>query len=132
MKFKRQRRFHAEVSTASLNDIMFFLLLFFLIISTLGNPNVIRLLLPKSSKSQHNVTKDPVTLSITKDKEYFIENRQVPFEELEGRIQQITANTPEPTIIVRADGNLPVQDLVEIMDIGGKLNVRMVLATEKK
>lgn len=132
MKFKRQRRFHAEVSTASLNDIMFFLLLFFLIISTLGNPNVIRLLLPKSSKSQHNVTKDPVTLSITKDKEYYIENRQVPFEELEGRIQQITANTSEPTIIVRADGNLPVQDLVEIMDIGGKLNVRMVLATEKK
>ena len=52
MKLRRRKRFEAEVSTSSLNDIMFFLLLFFLIISTIANPNVIKVLLPKGEKSQ--------------------------------------------------------------------------------
>ena len=50
MKIQRRKRFAAEVSTASLNDIMFFLLLFFLIISTLANPNVIKIMLPKAKQ----------------------------------------------------------------------------------
>ena len=52
MKLRRKKRFEAEVATSSLNDIMFFLLLFFLIISTIANPNVIKVLLPKADKSQ--------------------------------------------------------------------------------
>ncbi len=130
MKFKRQRRFEAEVQTSSLNDIMFFLLLFFLIVSTLGSPNVIKLLLPKSSKSSHDVSKQPVTLSITKEKEYFIDKKQVNFPELEARLIEATSKMEEPTVILRAEQTLTIQDLVDVMAMGAKLKIRMVLATE--
>lgn len=130
MKFKRQRRFEAEVQTASLNDIMFFLLLFFLIVSTLGSPNVIKLLLPKSDNSAHDVSKQPVTLSVTKDKEYFIDKKQVNFPELEARLAEATAKMEEPTVILRAEQTLTIQDLVDVMAMGARLKIRMVLATE--
>jgi biopolymer transport protein ExbD len=129
MKFKRQRRFEAEVSTASLNDIMFFLLLFFLIISTLANPNVIKLMLPKASATQ-SVNKQPVTLSITKDKVYYINRTPIPFPQLEERLRAATANMPEPTIVLRAESSLTIQDLVDVMSLGAKMKLRMVLATE--
>jgi biopolymer transport protein ExbD len=130
MKLKRQRRFEAEVSTASLNDIMFFLLLFFLIISTLGNPNVIKLLLPKSSKSTHDVSKQPISLTITKDKVYYINSTPVPFPQLEERLIEATSKMEEPTVVLRAESSLTVQDLVDAMSLGAKLKIRMVLATE--
>jgi biopolymer transport protein ExbD len=130
MKFKRQRRFEAEVQTASLNDIMFFLMLFFLIVSTLGSPNVIKLLLPKSEKSTHDVSKQPITLSITKDKEYFIDKKQVNFPQLENALLQATGGMEEPTVILRAEQTLTIQDLVDVMAMGARLKIRMVLATE--
>jgi biopolymer transport protein ExbD len=130
MKFKRQRRFEAEVQTASLNDIMFFLLLFFLIVSTLGSPNVIKLMLPKSEKSSHDVSKQPVALSITEEKEYFIDKKQINFPELEQALIQATSGMDEPTVVLRAAQTLTIQDLVDVMAIGARIKVRMVLATE--
>jgi biopolymer transport protein ExbD len=130
MKFKRQRRFEAEVQTASLNDIMFFLLLFFLIVSTLGSPNVIKLMLPKSEKSTHDVSKQPITLSITSDKRYFLDKSQVNFPDLEGKLMELTAGMEEPTVVLRAEQDLTIQDLVDVMAIGARLRIRMVLATE--
>ena len=130
MKFKRQRRFEAEVQTASLNDIMFFLLLFFLIVFTLGSPNVIKLMLPKSEKSTHDVSKQPITLSITSDKRYFLDKSQVNFPDLEGRLMELTAGMEEPTVVLRAEQDLTIQDLVDVMAIGARLRIRMVLATE--
>lgn len=132
MKLKRQRRFEAEVQTASLNDIMFFLLLFFLIVSTLGSPNVIKLLLPKSDSSTHDVSKQPVTLSITAEREYFIDKTPIPLPELEQRLQEATAEMEEPTVVLRAEQSLTIQDLVEVMSMGARLKIRMVLATELK
>lgn len=130
MKFKRQRRFEAEVQTASLNDIMFFLLLFFLIVATLGSPNVIKLLLPKAEKATSEVSKQPITLSITEDKVYYIDRKPIPFPQLEAALQEATIGMEEPTVILRAAQSLTIQDLVDIMSMGGRLKIRMVLATE--
>lgn len=130
MKFRRQRRFEAEVATASLNDIMFFLMLFFLIVATLGSPNVIKLLLPKSEASSHDVSKQPITLSITKDKEYFIDKDPVALPELEQKLMEATGSMEEPTVVLRAEQTLTIQDLVEVMAMGARLKIRMVLATE--
>jgi biopolymer transport protein ExbD len=132
MKLKRQRRFHAEVQTASLNDIMFFLLLFFLIVSTLGSPNVIRLMLPKTSESTNEVSKQPITLSITEDKRYFIDRKQINFPDLESAVLAATGGMEEPTVVLRAAESLTIQDLVDVMAMGARLKVRMVLATDVK
>lgn len=131
MNISRKRHFKPEVSTSSLNDIMFFLLLFFLIVSSLANPNVIKLLLP-DSKSAQNLNKQQVTISVTKEKNYFIDNRQIAFSEIEPLIKSRTASLQEPTVILRLENSLTVQDLVDILEIGNRLKVKMVMATNKK
>jgi biopolymer transport protein ExbD len=131
MNIKRKRHFKPEVSTSSLNDIMFFLLLFFLIVSSLANPNVIKLLLP-NSKSAQNLNKQQISISITKDKKYYIDNRQIAFNDLELLLKSRISTLKEPTVILRLENTLSVQDLVDVLEIGTRLQVKMVLATNKK
>lgn len=127
-RFRRRHKEGAEVSTESLNDIMFFLMLFFLIVSTLVNPNVIRLSLP-NSKSNSSLAKQPVILSVDKDKVIFVNKQQVNIEDLRSRLNSLVGSMENPTIVLRLDQSLTVQDLVNIMQIGNELKIKMVLAT---
>ncbi|WP_423146322.1 ExbD/TolR family protein [Rubrolithibacter danxiaensis] len=131
MNLRRRQRPHAEVHTAAMNDIMFFLMLFFLIASTVTNPNVIKLLLPKSGSGQ-SVSKKTITVAITKDLEYYIEKKPVSMEQLQPTIQNYQKQTQELTIVLYVDRTVAIQDVVQIMDIANKLGVKMVLATEPK
>ncbi|OIP04964.1 MAG: biopolymer transporter ExbD [Bacteroidetes bacterium CG2_30_32_10] len=128
MNLRRNKLYTAEVYTGSLNDIMFFLLLFFLIISTLANPSVIKLLLPKSPPAQ-TISKQQISLSVTKDKLYYINNEAVPFNNIETEIVKKTAGIVDPTVVLRIDNELTIQDLVDILQIGNKIKIKMVLAT---
>jgi biopolymer transport protein ExbD len=130
MKIKRRHEFKAEVATASLNDIMFFLLLFFLIVSTFANPHVIRLFLPKANSSQ-TIAKKQMTLSITHKKLYYLDDRPILYQDLEQELSAIKSTLPDVTIVVRADASLTIQDLVNVLQIGSNLDVKMILATEK-
>ncbi|HWV33377.1 MULTISPECIES: ExbD/TolR family protein [Dyadobacter] len=130
MKIRRKSRFAPEVFTHSLNDIMFFLLLFFLIISTMSNPNVIKLMLPKASATQQ-MYKKQITLSVDEHKAYFIDKEPVPFDNLETQLQSIFAGVEERTVVLRVDKNLAVQDLVDVLEIGAKNDIKMVMATAK-
>jgi len=129
MKLKRRHKFTAEVATSSLNDIMFFLLLFFLIIATVANPNVIKILLPKAATSQA-FSKRQVALTVTADKLYFINNKQIPYEQLETELLASLKGIDDPTVVLRIDQSLNVQELVTVMGIGSKLKIKMVLATK--
>jgi biopolymer transport protein ExbD len=131
MKVKLHKHFHAEVATASLNDIMFFLLLFFLIISTVTNPNVIKVLLPKSQANQ-TLNKQSITLSVTETKQYFINKRPIPFPQLEGALKEECQGIDEPTVVLRMASNLTVQELTTVLEIGAKNKIKMVIATRNK
>lgn len=131
MKIRRSKRFHAEVSTHSLNDIMFFLLLFFLIVSTIANPNVIKILLPKSQANQ-SINKQPVTLTVTEDKRYYIDQQEIPFDALESTLLSKSAGFDDLTVVLRLPYNLQIQDLVDVMQIGTRNKFKMVLATDRK
>ncbi len=129
MKLKRRHKEGAEVSTESLNDIMFFLLLFFLIISTLANPNVIKLTLPNSKIS--DVTHlQPVTVEINADHEYAVNKQRVEFPFLEDLIKEALKDAESPTVILKLDKALTIQDLADVMQIGYNLHVKMVLSTK--
>ena len=132
MNLRRRHRVQPEVATASLNDIMFFLMLFFLIASTLVNPNVIKLLLPKASKNSTTINKQPLTISVTADLHYFINNKEVAYESLEQELATAIAGTTEPTAVLRVDKAVTVQELVTILDVGNKLKIKMILATDNK
>ena len=125
---KRNKRFHAEVATSSLSDIMFFLLLFFLIISTLANPNVIKMALP-TSKSNEKTNKQLISLSVTEDKRFYLDKNEVPFDQLESTLLSKMGASKDQTVVVRIPFNLQVQDLVDVLQIGVKNKLKFVIAT---
>ena len=131
MNIRRKKRFTPEVSTSSLNDIMFFLLLFFLIISTLSNPNVIKILLPNADATQ-NINKQQISLSVTPDRRYYINQIEINGDELEQAIVKSIQDIEGPTIVLRLAKNLNIQDLVDVLEIGVRHNVKMVMATDKR
>jgi biopolymer transport protein ExbD len=131
-RYRLRKKEEAEVATESLNDIMFFLMLFFLIVSTLVNPNVIKLSLP-NSKSSSSMAKQPITLTITQDKLIFLnsEKQSIAVENLENRLLQLSELKDNPTVVLRLDQSLTVQDLVNVLQIGNKLKIKMVMATKE-
>jgi biopolymer transport protein ExbD len=131
MAIKRNKRFHVEVATSSLSDIMFFLLLFFLIISTLANPNVIRMTLPKS-KTNEKTNKQLITLSVTEEKRYFIDKEEVLLDQLETRLLELMDPEKQQTVVIRIPATMQVQDLVDVLQIGVKNKLKFVIATSPK
>ncbi len=128
---KRHKRASAEVHTSAMNDIMFFLLLFFLIASTVANPNVIKLMLPKSSSGQ-SISKKTVTVSITKDLKYYVEKKEIPVTALQSTLATYKTIGTELTIVLYTEPTVDIQDVVSVMDVAQKLNIKLVLATQPK
>jgi biopolymer transport protein ExbD len=130
IELRKKKDFTAEVFTSSMNDIMFFLMLFFIIISTLLNPSMIKVSLPSAQSSQ-SIQKKEINLTMTKEKIYFVNNTQVSFTELEMQLQKELKRSPEAFIMLRFDNTLPIQDLVNVLSLGNKLNAKMIIATAK-
>jgi biopolymer transport protein ExbD len=128
---KRHQRVSAEVHTSAMNDIMFFLLLFFLIASTVTNPNVIKLLLPKSSSGQA-VSKKTISVTISQDLKYTVNNKPVKVEDMQTTLTGFKKLATELTIVLSVDRTVAIQNVVQVMDIAQKLNIKLVLATEPK
>jgi biopolymer transport protein ExbD len=129
MNLRSKNKFRAEISTSSLSDIMFFLMLFFLITSTLVSPGVIKLTLP-NSKYHQTVRKTEISISITKELDYYINSQKVPFAEIEKELSRKIENIQNVTVVIRCDSKIPVQELVNILQIGNKLKIKMILATK--
>ncbi|MCX6192319.1 MAG: biopolymer transporter ExbD [Flavobacteriia bacterium] len=131
MAIKRNKRFHVEVATSALSDIMFFLLLFFLIISTLANPNVIKVPLPKSDANE-KTKKQHVTLTVTQDKKYFVNKEEVTREGIEQKLLIETAKLNDQTVILRIPKSSEVQELVDLLGLGMKNNLKIIIATTEE
>lgn len=131
MKIKRRKRHGAEVSTHSLNDIMFFLLLFFLIISTMANPNVIKVMLPEANDNQERESKRNIQLTVDAEKNYFLDGDPLTLEQLELRLEALAKKDPETSCAINIDRTLSVQDLVDVMQIGSRHDIKMYLKTGK-
>ena len=129
MNLRRRNRAVGEVYSASLNDIMFFLLLFFLITSTLATPNVLKLLLPNAKSGTQSV-KHPISISVTEDLQYAVNNTPVIPDQLESELTKLIAGQPDPTALLKVDKTIQVQNLVDLLDIGNRLKIKMVLATQ--
>lgn len=130
MNIRKRRAFHDEDAMSAMNDIMFFLLLFFLIIATMSNANIIKILLPKSDTTS-KMAKQPLTLTVTEELKYYVNSNEVPAEMLEGALADAVKRNEDPTVVLRIAKDLKVQDLVDVMSIAARLNLKMVLSTER-
>jgi biopolymer transport protein ExbD len=133
MNIRNRRSKHtAEVHTSALNDIMFFLMLFFLLASAVANPQVVKLLLPRSSAGEQSVARKTVTVSVTSDLTYYLDKQPIPLDNLMPTLQTQINPGEELTIMLYADSSVPIQNVVAVMDIANQLKVRVFLATDAK
>ena len=130
MNIRKKNRSHGEVHTGPLNDILFILLMFFLIASTLANPNVIKLSNPKAKGDTK--TKQNVVVNIDLKKHYIINGKQIPFEQLKMSLQPlIMKDSTNATIAINADKQVPVDEVVAVMRVARELGARTVLMVDK-
>jgi biopolymer transport protein ExbD len=128
MNLRRRNKRQVEMHNSALNDILFILLLFFLIVSTLANPNVIKLTLPKAKSNTKS--KQTVVVSINDKREFFVGTHKVPFEGLKQMlVPTISHENVDPTIVINAEKSVPVEDVVSVMEVARELNAKVVLAT---
>ncbi len=127
----RKRHREAEVSTDSLNDIMFFLLLFFLILSTMVSPNAMKVNLASSKDKKSIETKSkPLHLAVTVDRKYFLDSKELYFNDLEPAIASAIKGNSDPNVILHIDKDLSWQDAIDVMQIGDRLKCKMIVATK--
>ena len=133
MNFRSERKQEFEVFSNSFSDIMFFLMLFFLIVSTMITPGAIKLALPQANKSPAiEKQTDKIAISITKDLKYYLNDKQVQFSQIEPELLKLKRGKGETFVIVRCDNTIAVQSMVDVLQLGVKTGVKMVLATERK
>ena len=135
MKLKRNTKIEPSFSMASMTDIVFLLLVFFLVTSTLVNPNALKLLLPKSTNQVS--AKPAVSLSIRHYPQqdrftYHIDGdaKPVAFNEIEPLVQQKLREHEDPTISLHADESVPLKQVVEVMNIAKRNQYKLILATQ--
>ena len=130
MRLKTKNKVSPNFNMSSMTDIVFLLLIFFMLTSTLVSPNALKLLLP-NSKSK-TLEKQTLSVSITEEIEYYIENRQVNIENLERELITLLSDKIEPGIVLHADKTVDIEHAVKVMDIAYRNNYKLVLATNPK
>ena len=130
MAIKRGSKVNASFSAASMTDLMFLLLVFMLIATTLINPNALKLTLPTSNNQITD--KAYTTVSITSDLQYYVEDEPVPFEEIEPLLQRRIGDAEKPVISLHADKSVPIDNVVKVMNIAKDNKWTLILATSPR
>jgi len=130
MNFKGRNKITPEFSMSSMTDIVFLLLIFFMLASTLVSVNAIDILLPKASGMTEN--KKSVSVSIKKDLTYYIDQKRVGISVLESELIAALSNKTTPTIVLRAEKSVPIDNVVKVMDIANRHKFKVILAVKSK
>ncbi|MCQ2215533.1 MAG: biopolymer transporter ExbD [Bacteroidales bacterium] len=130
MALKRTSKISSSFSMSSMTDIVFLLLIFFMLTSTLVHPNALKLLLPQSANQTS--AKPQTSVSITKDLRYYVESRRVKYEELEPTLQAKLGQNDDMYIALHVDENVPMKEVVKVMNIAKKNKYKLILATRAK
>ena len=132
MNIRKRVREQSDVETGALADILFFLMMFFLMISTLASPDAIKLLLPESSTAQQTATKENIRITVDEKGNYFVDDVPVVFEQLETYLGTEAKKKGSETVILRISQDQTVQELTKVYDIVARLNLAMVMAADRK
>ncbi|MBQ7222181.1 MAG: biopolymer transporter ExbD [Bacteroidales bacterium] len=135
MAIKRTTKIDSSFSMSSMTDIVFLLLIFFLVTSTLINPNALKLLLPKSTGQVQAKAVASVSIKHYPDRgtvSYHINGNATPvrFDQIEGELRTILDGTDDPTFSIYADETVPVKEVVALMNIAKRNKYKVIMATQ--
>ena len=128
MELKRRNRVNAEFSMASMTDIIFLLLIFFMITSSAISQSAIEVKLPSADASNPSA-QDPATVTINEAGKYFVNDKEIPKENLENYLVQELKDETTPTFTIRADENTKHKDVVFVMGIAETHKFNIAIAT---
>jgi len=128
MNIRGRNKVTPEFNMSSMTDIVFLLLIFFMLASTLVTTNAIDILLPKASGKTEN--KKSVAVSIKENLTYFINQKQVRNAQLESELIALLKQEQSPTIVLRAEKSVPVEHVVQVMDIANRNKFKVILAVK--
>lgn len=130
MAFSQRNKISISFSSTGMTDVVFNLLIFFMLTSTLVHPTALKLLLPKGSAQ--SAAKPQTTVSITADQRYYVEQQPVSLAELEAALRQKLGSNPDTYISLHADKNVPFESVVEVLNIAQANNYKLIIATTPK
>ena len=128
MELKRKNRVNAEFSMASMTDIIFLLLIFFMITSSAISQSAIEVKLPSTANSDPNV-QDPTAVTITKDGKYFVNDKEIHREQLENYLVDALKAEQNPAFTIKADQDTKHKDVVFVMGIAEMHKFNLAIAT---
>ena len=130
MAISQRNKISINFSSTGMTDVVFNLLIFFMLTSTLVHPTALKLLLPKGSAQTS--AKPQTTVSITSDQIYFVEKQQVSIEDLEAVLKQKLGSEPDTYISLHADKTVPFESVVKVLNIAQSNNYKLIIATTPK
>jgi biopolymer transport protein ExbD len=130
MDIRGRNKINPNFNMSSMTDIVFLLLIFFMITSTLVTTSALDILLPKASGKTEN--RQSTAVSITKNLTYYIDSEKVNENNLEQSLLALLAGKESPTIVLRAEEGVPIEKAVKIMDIANRNRFKVILAVRPK
>lgn len=130
MAIGQRNKISINFSSVGMTDVVFNLLIFFMLTSTLVHPSALKLLLPKGSNQTS--AKPLTTVSVTSDLKYYVELQPVALEELESVLKQKLGDKPDTYISLHADKTVPFENVVNVLNIAQKNNYKLIIATTPK
>ena len=128
MGLRSRNKVNANFNMSSMTDIVFLLLIFFMLTSTLVSPNALKLLLPNSKAK--TLEKQTISISITKDINFYINDKAVTENTIEQELKILVNKEEEPAIILHTDKSVAIEHVVKVMDIAYRNKYKIVLATQ--
>ncbi len=130
MAISSRNKVSISFSSTGMTDVVFNLLIFFMLTSTLVHPTALKLLLPKGSTQTS--AKPQTTVSITRDQKYYVEQQPVTLSELENVLKQKLGENPDTYIALHADKTVPFESVVAVLNIAQANNYKLIIATSPK
>ncbi len=124
MNFKNRNKVSPDFSMSSMTDIVFLLLIFFML--TASTPNALDLILPKAKGKSTNT--QSVSISIKKNENYYVDSKQVKVDDIENTMRSLLQGQENPTILLRVEETVPIEKAVLVMDIANRNKFKVILA----
>ncbi|HIP49648.1 MAG TPA: biopolymer transporter ExbD [Lutibacter sp.] len=128
MNFKNRNKVSPEFSMSSMTDIVFLLLIFFMLTS--NAPNALDMILPKAKGKSTNTQN--VSVSIKKNLTYYVNGKKLKANQIEGKLKSLLSNNEKPTLMLRAEEGVPIEKAVLVMDIANRNKYKVILAVRPK
>ena len=128
MNLRGRNKVSPEFSMSSMTDIVFLLLIFFMLTSPVITPEALDLILPKAKGKTTSVQN--VSVSITKDLQFYVDDQRVTQSSLESTLKTKLSGEEKPTIILRAEEGVPIEKAVNVMDIANRNSYKIFLAVK--